>query len=158
MKDFIPYEYALELKELGFDEECFAHLIGFGDGTKENGRYKINQQQVFYSNDYVTSDDIAEELGLYPFGICEVPLFQQAFKWFRDIHGLYHTIWPEFYRDGINFNWQILWYLPKDEWTKYVISNGTGQYGDNGEYPSQEEAELACLIKLIEIVKNGKSK
>jgi hypothetical protein len=29
-------------------------------------------------------------------------------------------------------------------------------YGDNGEYPSQEEVEIACLNKLIEIVKSKK--
>jgi hypothetical protein len=33
------------------------------------------------------------------------------------------------------------------------VCNKQWDYGDNGEYPSQEEAELACLNKLIEIVK-----
>ena len=47
-KEFVPYEQALALKELGFDEPCLAHLIGFGDGTIENGKYVINYQQVFY--------------------------------------------------------------------------------------------------------------
>jgi hypothetical protein len=153
-KEFVEYEEALDLKELGFDEPCLAHLIGFGDGTKENGKYKINQQQVFYPNDYISSDDKAKELGLYPFGMCGVPLYQQAFKWFREKHGLYYYILPEFYKNGINFNWQILWYLPKEEWTNYRIYNGTMLYGDNGEYPTQEEADIACLKKLIEIVKN----
>jgi hypothetical protein len=81
------------------------------------------------------------------------PLYQQAFRFFREKHGLYHTICPEFYRNGINFNWQILWYLPKEKWSERTISGGTMWYGDNGEYPSHEEAELACLNKLIEIVK-----
>jgi hypothetical protein len=134
-KEFIPYEYALELKELGFDEQCLAFY---------NGKYLDSTK---YDFDTGSIKDI---------GQCNfAPTFSQAFRWFREKYGFYYTIWPEFYRDGINFNWQILWYLPKDEWTKYVISDGTGQYGDNGEYPSQEEAELACLIKLIEIVKDA---
>jgi len=87
-KEFIPYEQALELKTLGFDEPCLAHLIGFGDGTIENGKYVINYQQVFYPNDFIKSDDKAEELGLHPFGICKVPLYQQAFRWFREKHDL----------------------------------------------------------------------
>jgi hypothetical protein len=130
--EFIPYEESVALKELGFDESCFGYY-------NHNGSH-------FFKHKPKTDDK----------NLTKAPLYQQAFRWFRDVHGLYHTIWPEFYKDGINFNWQILWYLPKDEWTKYVISDGTGQYGDNGEYPSQEEAELTCLIKLIEIVKNGK--
>jgi hypothetical protein len=128
MKDFIQYEQALELKELRFDETSLGWYTSDGSLIKEYITNKVNKFTL-------------------------APTFSQAFRWFREKYGLYHTIWPEFYKDGINFNWQILWYLPKDEWTKYVISNGTMEYGDNGEYPSQEEAELACLNKLIEIVK-----
>ena len=127
-KDFVPYEQALALKELGFDEPCFGWYSK--DGTFYEGKMTIHQ------------------------GLLSAPLYQQAFRWFREKHGLHHTIIPEFYKDGINFNWQILWYLPKDKWTEHVISKGTMWYGDNGEYPSQEEAESACLNKLIEIVKN----
>jgi hypothetical protein len=139
-KEFIPYEQALELKELGFDEPCLAHLIGFGDGSKENGRYKINQQQVFYPNDYTSSDDKAEELGLHPFGMCGVPLYRQAFRWFREKHNLHawiinaednHNVFKPFFR-GANIHDQHLVDF----------------------YKTYEEAELACLNKLIEIVKN----
>jgi hypothetical protein len=134
-KEFIPYEQALELKELGFNEPCLSYYLAGGIRFKE---YKDSQNKnsAFYNNT-----------------VCSIPLYSQAFRWFREKYGLYHTVWPEFYQDGINFNWQILWYLPKDEWTKYVISDGTMEYGDNGEYPTQEEAELACLIKLIELIK-----
>jgi hypothetical protein len=135
-KEFIPYELALELKELGFDEPCLAHLIGFGDGSKENGRYKINQQQVFYPNDYTSSDDKAEELGLHPFGMCGVPLYQQTFRWFREKYGYYYPI----HRTTNNTN-QVLYSI--------------GPYA--GDYFTYEEAELACLRKLIEIVKNRKT-
>ena len=122
MKDFILYPEALELKQLGFDEPCFG-VYATKDGYVRKSAYDENG---------------------------DAPTYSQAFRWFREKHGLHHTIMPEFYKDGINFNWQILWYLPKDKWTEHVISKGTMC----GEYPSQEEAELACLIKLIEIVKN----
>jgi hypothetical protein len=133
MKDFVPYEQSLELKELGFDEPCI-------------GNYFHTKELKIYGGDVlrIKNSDM---------GTVTAPTFSQAFRWFRDLHELYHRLWPEFYRNGINFNWQILWYLPKDKWTMYVISDGTMQYGDNGEYSNQEEAELACLNKLIEIVK-----
>ena len=129
-KEFVPYEQALALKELGFDEPCLAHLIGFGDGTIENGKYVINYQQVFYPNDFIESDDKAEELGLHPFGICGVPLYQQAFRWFREKYNLKDK-YGVFPHHTIMFN--------------YIIGGG-----------KEEEAELACLIKLIEIANEQK--
>jgi hypothetical protein len=141
--EFIPYEQALELKELGFDEPCLAHLIGFGDGTKENGRYKISQQQVFYPND-TSPDDKAEELGLHPFVMCGVPLYQQAFRWFREKHNLdisINTVYSK-YNEILS--------------RKYsgVIDN-EGVFTNVGFYDTYEEAELTCLKKMIEMVKSN---
>jgi len=138
--EFVPYQQSLELEELGFDEPCLAHLIGFGDGTTENGRYKINQQQVFYPNDYTTSDDKAEELGLYPFGMCGVPLFQQAFRWFREKHNLKSCI---MFRTSMEDSKEYYDWLIKGQEVLYR------------HFKNYEEAELACLIKLIEIVKDA---
>ena len=138
--EYIPYEQALELKELGFDEPCLAYLIGFGDGTKENGRYKINQQQMFYPND-TSPDDKAEELGLHPFVMCGVPLFQQAFRWFREKHGLFSII-------DFNSSKNNGWYY------SIITINVNISETDNKCVKTYEEAELACLKKLIEIVKN----
>ena len=130
-KEFIPYTESLSLKELGFDEPCLGWYVSESYGL-EYGK--------------VVQSDLLGDAVI-------APTFSQSFRWFRDKHGLYYHIVPEFYTNGINFNWQIFWYLPKEEWTHYVISTGTMMYGDNGEYPTQEEAELACLQKLIEIVK-----
>jgi hypothetical protein len=134
-REFTPYDRALKLKELGFNEPCLANLIGFGDGTKENGRYKINYQQVFYPNDYTSSDDKSEELGLYPFGICGVPLSQQAFRWFREKYFIVGYIVPK-----------------NGKYTYYIISNNI-KTEMNG-FKTYEEAELACLDKMIEIVES----
>ena len=147
-KEFIPYEQALELKELGFDEPCFAHLIGFGNGTLENGRYVINHQHVFYPNDRITSADKAEELGLHPFVICGVPLYQQAFRWFREKHNLRSFVDTRVYNVDSPNQWIY----------DYQIKMGNGintQPFYSGDFDSYEEAELECLIKLIEIAKGG---
>jgi hypothetical protein len=150
-KEFIPYEQALALKKLGFDEPCLAHLIGFGDGTKENGRYKINQQQVFYPNDYTSSDDKAEELGLHPFGMCGVPLYQQAFRWFRENHNLVYQI-----NYLYNGNYQVVIYKNTHEYMKLIQGLEHACVDEIPDNYSYEEAELACLEKLIEIVKENK--
>jgi hypothetical protein len=63
----------------------------------------------------------------------KTPTFSQAFRWFREKHGYYYPI----HRTTNNTN-QVLYSI--------------GPYA--GDYFTYEEAELACLIKLIEIVKN----
>ena len=108
-KEFIPYEQALELKELGFDEPCFAWFGPTG---------------IF--NDWDKTDTIA-------------PLYQQAFRFFRDKYG-YNGIVEGCKRHG--FEWCI--YPDAEHYIK--PPNNCDTY---------EEAELACLKKLIEIVKNN---
>jgi hypothetical protein len=145
---FVPYEIAAELKNLGFDLRCFACF----DKSTE------------YHVPFICGFDLSKCIDWNKEdGHTSVPTFQQAFKWFRDKHGLYVVNQPEFYTTGINFNWQILWYLPKEEW-KYdeddghviYVETGTGMYGDNAEYPTQEKADLGIIKKMIEIVKMGK--
>ena len=65
-KEFIPYEQALELKELGFDERTL------------RAYYKESEQllDIGSGNMYDT----------------KAPLYQQAFRWFREKHGLYPEI------------------------------------------------------------------
>jgi hypothetical protein len=63
-KEFIPYELALELKELGFDEPCFAYL-------KPN--------VLTYE---ITIGEFNE------FEYHSAPTYSQAFRWFRDKHNL----------------------------------------------------------------------
>jgi hypothetical protein len=53
-KEFVPYQQALELKELGFDEPCLMYYT-------DNG-------ELYKSNLYGIS----------------APLYQQVFRWFRE--------------------------------------------------------------------------
>lgn len=143
-KEFVPYKQALSLKEIGFDEPCLAHLIGFGDGTIENGRYVINHQQVFYPNDHTALDDKAEELGLHPFVICGVPLYQQAFRWFRerDFHTTiesYHCLGNDKpFGLGIDQKINGIW--------DYV------DYSGDGNFDTYEEAQIKAIESILEIM------
>jgi hypothetical protein len=130
-KEFIPYEQALALKELGFDEPCFTYYYNggilsttpreSGDDIKYQGDYKFDNHQ----NSYLEDDDD-----------CSSPLYQQAFRWFREKYQINSWIYPNL--NGL-----------------YSISNvrrGVG-LGKVSEHQTYEEAELECLKKLIEIVK-----
>jgi len=123
--EFIPYEEALALKELGFDEECF-------------GCYTKDKE---LSLDY--SDNKGE--GHY-FQDCSAPLYQQAFRWFRDEFQLIKQDYmfsqvEDYYAfiiySSINGNIYDCCYNDKEE------ISGFG-------FKLYEEAELACLRKLIE--------
>jgi len=111
MKDeFIPYEQALALKELGFDELCF--------GWFDTGYLRFG----CYESEYVTG------LGDLP-----APLYQQAFRWFREKYGLCLVIKP-IYDKKLDLGYNLL--------KNGLIINA---------HLTHKEAELACLKKLIEL-------
>jgi hypothetical protein len=77
-KEFVPYELALELKQLGFNEPCF----GFYNGSKNK-----NIGLIWYEMPNSGQDSIA-------IGDVLAPLYQQVFRWFREKHGLCIVIKP----------------------------------------------------------------
>lgn len=92
---------------------------------------------------------LKEKLSLFkveePYDTFDLILFSQAFRWFRDKHNLYHVITIADlgkYEIG-NTDFQCAIYS-KDP---VLITN-------MDKYNTYEEAKLACLDKLIEIVKN----
>ena len=125
-KEFVPYEQALALKELGFNEPCLGYYRIFSDGD-----IKL----------LVNSNSNMRHL--------EAPTFSQAFRFFREKYNLYHNINPlTFQKLEEEPIYKIRGYTCEIKWINscYTI----------GRYDSYEEAELACLKKLIEIVKNKK--
>ncbi len=62
-KEFVPYEQALALKELGFDEPCFGYYIS-----------------VQVRNPFLVIEKVFDTQGGY---FTFAPLYQQAFRWFR---------------------------------------------------------------------------
>jgi hypothetical protein len=135
-KEFIPYEQALSLKELGFDEPCF----GWWSITTPNIELII--EHVF-PGEFKTSTLFA-------------PLYQQAFRWFREKYNLHAEItWsPSYeYEPG---QWSDAIYeitIVNVSYTKEWEAESPDMQRANGRQLTYEEAELACLIKLIEIVK-----
>jgi hypothetical protein len=123
-KEFIPYEQALALKELGFDEPCFCYWY-----TQQGSFPSIRTKDIQFNGwkNYLDSNTVA-------------PLFQQAFRWFREKYQLHSTI-----TSISQESWQ--WHITKP-------SESLGKLYQEDFY-TYEEAESACLKKLIEIVKDG---
>jgi hypothetical protein len=73
----------------------------------------------------------------------EAPTYSQAFRWFREKHKLEGEV------HCIRFNSDRL-----KGYQYVIISENYQKFEQLGNYYTYEEAELECLIKLIEIVKN----
>ena len=127
-KEFVPYELAIKLKELGFDEPCFAYFNAF------------NKKLLLDLSNNRTGNDDERWIS--------APTFSQAFRWFREKYNLQHEITsqgPEYW---------LLTVFKTDKVTDNGIFNGKRYELDDdldNEPKSYEEAELACLKKLIEI-------
>ncbi len=124
--EFCTYEQALALKELGYDEPCFGDYYKF-DNNDIHLDTADDRQRIITDN----KDEVIIEIS--------APLYQQAFRWFREKYGLDSNT--------INTNmWTTFSFVINDVPNKNPITT----YLD---FNTHEEAESACLDKLIEICK-----
>lgn len=133
-KEFVPFELAVKLKELGFDEPCLAHYI-------KNNQYRINKGKILLHVGRLDYDDIYKEYVLE-----NVPLYQQVFDWLREKHNLYVNI----FNDPINsMNFRFYYSITESGYLNYYESCDDEIY-----FETVIEARQAALNKLIEIVEN----
>jgi len=128
-KEFIGYSEALALKELGFSSP---YAIG---GYQGGAVFYYEKGELYYDGRPMYSSDAHS-------GQLLAPLYQQAFRWFREKYNLYSTI-------------VLISNSPKDRaympMIDYIYPHKAIM--DFVEYETHKEAELECLKKLIEIVK-----
>ena len=138
-KEFIGYNEALALKELGFDEPCFGYFDPLlGDYTIMNSDC-INPKPTLFNHN---SSSI----------VVSAPTFSQAFRFFREKYNL-HAEPYTVDMGAIEYCFQI-----RDLYSeKYVYDNFVGAGGSYlGTFSTPEDSEIECLKKLIEIVKKKK--
>jgi hypothetical protein len=116
-KEFVPYEEALALKELGFDEPCLSSF------DENKNLFKV------WENDMVNGRTI-----------CLAPLYQQAFRFFRD-NGKVAEIFSQL--------------LPSNKYKWGFKIQGVEGVTDG--FFTYEEAELRCLKHLIKTVKENEN-
>ena len=135
-KEFVPYNLAKQIKQLVFKQECFGYYI-----------------DVEVANPFLVKNIINDDQGGY---FTLAPTFSQAFRWFREKYDLVIEPCVPFQRlysteedhfEILEFGYRIYSFdqyrgglRDKIEWDGYDNSN-------------EEEAELECLKKLIEICK-----
>jgi hypothetical protein len=137
-KEFVPYEQALALKELGFESP---YPIGGYQGGKI---FYYEKGELYYDGRPMYSSDAHS-------GQLLAPLYQQAFRWFREKYNIQATIEPtkDQHRFELGFNYWIWNTKTAEEWFTEPKDRPAGDY----VFDTYEEAELECLKKLIKIVK-----
>ena len=139
--EFVPYELALRMKALGFDEPCFAYFLN------SILQYPAWEKDYSYFNEM---SDINPSLKKREHVLA--PTWQSAFRWFQKFRlfanvyyvtasGWKNGVAPEDWKPC--FNWVIkkpigVIYSPK---THNLVYN-------------EQEANRACLENLIEIVES----
>ena len=121
-KEFIPYELALKFKELGFDE-ALPFYYDLEDNNKLKSIPMVDEIESFHSN--------RNKL------MIAAPLYQQAFRFFREKYKLIGLIEGGYDMGNIY---------------TFVIWKGIFDYTHDDYYKTYEEAELACLDKIIELI------
>lgn len=128
-EQFIPFELAVKLKELGFKEKCIAKY-----NNESKILYILHPHESFYEftevsefNDFL-SDEVNNTITI-------VPLWQQAFDWcFNQI------------KNNSNLSNRNYWLIQKHEFFE-VVSNLSHSSEESLMHGTKED----CLIKLIEL-------
>jgi hypothetical protein len=133
-KEFVTYEQALALKELGFN----AIPIG---GFKQGSIFYFENGKLYY--DYLPMYSSSAHKGQII-----APLKQQVFRWFREKYNILHAIVVPIKitasdKEGYRYSWVII-----DEQEECIVDDSLLGYS------TYEEAENACIDKLIELIKN----
>lgn len=129
-KEFVPYELALKLKELGFDERCLAKYQKLADFA--NYQFQLLQKE---RNCNILDTAIS------------APLWQQAFDWFIEKYGLLGNPFPVL-KDRYFFT---IRYVEFDNYKQIMGS----PFNPADAKLNIFDCRIACLKKLIEIVENG---
>ena len=130
--EFVPYEQALALKELGFDEPCFG--------------YYFNESKVLMVISEKDINYLTGTSGTSNTTFTSAPTYSQAFRWFREKYRLHQYIKQHC---GERFYFYIEDMVHPRRFDEYTVE----MLRSFNESTSQEEAELKCLLELINICK-----
>lgn len=129
-KQFVTYEIALKLKELGFDEECF-------------GYYSKQHDDSYFLCIYQQEDEYSKER-------LEAPLWQQVIDWFREKHDIIINIFYE--KDVLGWKGYNRCYF-------IITFNTLVTFDSRGEfrnifYNNSDYTKETAILKAIEVCQN----
>ena len=120
-KHFATYNQSLALKELGFDEDCLGRWLAITEWEKPTGEIKLQ---------------LGVKVEDYDKNQCLAPLKSQVFEWFREKYNLVFNFISYNIVKPAEYHWSITW---------------NDEAKTSGIVKTYEEAESACIDKLIEL-------
>ena len=147
-EQFVTYEIALKLKELGFDEKCVASYYTYDIKNFNKGKYDYRGKFEF---DYSTEDQyIVNSNETY---YVSAPLWQQVIDWFREMCCIFIEIKVGNYFDTLAESYS---YQATCKVFKSGEIDGTALVRDeqnNHIFYSYYEARKQAILKAIELCK-----
>ena len=130
MEDFVTYNQAVKLKELGFDWECYAYYL-------YDDKLNIGRQLQKYNSEW----------HLINLGYISAPTLAQVQKWFREEYNIDICIMRSFAFTNPSYRYEILMNNDYEDMTQRVSMPTT----------SYEHALSSAINKVLEFLKeNGK--
>jgi len=138
-KEFVNYNQALALKKLGFNEPCIAI---YSNANPKTGLYTLKKYRLKLIKQASQKDK----------GV-KAPTWQSAFRWFREKYKLEGFILPQ--NQGAVIDEEPIYFIAI---ISYKNNNMEELFNSTNKetllhYNPKEEAELACLEKMVEILK-----
>jgi hypothetical protein len=140
-REFIPFELSVKLKALEFDEPCFGYYVdgelrGINLGIEELGG--IEPYYQIFGFHTLSNHNIDNPNKI----VVTAPTYSQALRWFREKYNIHSFIIPLIDEVGFVYKYQAR--VHTKESAVEII----------GEFETYEEAEIACLENLIELVES----
>ena len=126
-EEFVTYDQALALKELGFDTFMKENCLAYFNTSNSNNDLETKDWWCLPKNDFQYA--------------LSAPLKQQVFRWFRERHDLWFR--PDYYDEMREYDYQGSIHQLGRHSSLITLGN----------CKTVEELEAKCIDKLIEIVK-----
>jgi len=140
-EQFVNYEIALELKELGFNEECIAGYSNVYKKIEPDYKITFEHKREFY---LIIDEEISigSWIGWHEIR-CLAPLWQQVIDWLRE-------------KKHVNIEIRMNYPEYKYFYTIGNIGNETFQYVSKETFNYKEAREKA-ILQALKLIKGGKS-
>lgn len=138
-KQFVTYEIALRLKELGFDESCFGYYPKQVDAVPSLCVYQ--EESYFLIGDEPPIDRI------------EAPLWQQAIDWLREKDDLNVEInyFPNIKKYGLIISRRD--FIPKNHNKKENFQRGYDVTSSFITFETYDDARKQSILNALELLK-----
>ena len=134
-EQFVTYEIALKLKELGFNDECLAcYTPHLGNGIFELISKGSSNEKSAFNQRFVKANSVNG---------CSAPLWQQVIDWVREKQNIYINVEPITFDDEPTYVFEII-----------NLKNGMLLNDINSSFEDPNEAHEQAILKAIDIIKS----